>query len=680
MTSLVSNQTHVGCLVATVVLGKSARPFQKEVERLLSNNGPEWLASRQKAIWTAANHLRNGDRSSAQSVYQENSISYHRSDMTPKGPYRPVVRGYVGASRPSVIRRYAAVLRFYSTLVLPELSAKQSAKAEASITAPHSGTVPEDLSHFALNFGRALGNHVPLRPASPASLAPNTYRYSRVKLSKMDRKVPLRTLALSLMTEGFVPEELEHLDPFPLLRRKANPEGPMGRIGVIQEQGAKARVVAMPSARLQYVFKPLHDHLASLDSRLSSSVLKDQQKAVYGLMAHMQDYPAYSTDLSSATDRFPRSLSMDLLRGMGMGEWASALDTVSKGDWESPWGNVSYSVGQPMGLYSSFPLFHLSNQMVASYAAHKAAGVSNPSNPLRLGEFEELFANRNSGYTPIVRFPNGNPYYVLGDDIVFSDPRVRDQYVATMTEMGVGISETKSFSGRLTEFAGFIMTESKGKPFGFRPYKPPEGQRVSNPVDFLAALGTKARVINPYWEEQVSYFSRTWSQRSPDLSPWLTQERDPVRSQWDPAALDNEFLLLSEKYPDAVPSLTPGVKYSTGEITDPSGGTFTIVGLSRDRSRDLPRFQLETNRERLGEQPKHPRRQPSPLQSDPLIRKEKEERAKEIQDPPREVSPREDSPKGEPDLVKDRKKRITELIDRASRLPSPPNGGGEITL
>lgn len=612
MTAMVSNQTRIGCLVATTVLGKSAKPFQREVERLLRNNGPEWTSTRMKAIWTAANHLRNGNPKLAIAVYQENSISYHKGDGTPKGPFRPVVRQYVEAQRPSVVRRYAAVLRFYTTLVLPELSERQSKKALSSITSPTKRVGGyDDLPEYAREWGsrlasagRMLGFHLAVHQTPYWKLAPNTYRYSRCVLSKEDRGVPLRSLAMSLLTEGYVPSGLEGYDPFPALRRsvKRSPvtpdEGVAGRIGIIQEQGAKARVVAMPSARLQYSFIPLHEYLVKLDGLLPSSVMKDQVKAIYGLAAHMANgRPAFSRDLSSATDRFPRAISMEMLIGMGMPVYARAIDEVSSRGWKSPWGDISYAVGQPMGLYGSFPVFHLSNQMVAEYSMQIAASKG--------GHLDT--------------FLNGTCFYVLGDDIVFSDQRVADTYTSVMEAWGLTIAKEKSYDGQLTEFAGFVVTRAHGEPFAFRPYKPPAGSEMTNPVDFLAAMGTKARVVNPDWAEVVDLFSRTWADRAPDLSPYLHMERDEPQSPWDSAALDNEFELLSSRYPQSVPDLDPSVEYSSGRVHTASGDTFTIIGLERDRSKDRPRITLETSREKLGQQPKHPRRRPNPLEGDPLL-------------------------------------------------------------
>jgi len=688
MTSLTSSQTHVGCLVANVVLGKGASGFQKEVERLLSNNGPEWLVSRHKALLNAATHLRNGDREAARSVYQNNSIAYHKGSMYPKGYMKSAVSGFVEAQRPSVIRRYAAVLRFYTTLVLPETSEKQKTKAVSSITSPSTGVVPDDMLEFFHQAGANLSRRsAPLRKeqAKPWKLRPNTYQYSSRNLDREDRKVPLRQIAFSLLTEGGIPKGLEFTDPFAMLTTKIPSSEYAGRIGVIQEQGAKARVVAMPSSRIQLSFIPLHDWLARVDEGLPTSVRTDQQKAIFGLLEHMQDNLAYSTDLSSATDRFPRSLSQSMLRGMDLGIYADALEEVSSMIWESPFGDMSYSVGQPMGLYGSFPLFHLSNQVLASYAEHKVLGIPlKRRDDLHISRVDELMKLGPGRQNELLkRFPNGSTFYVLGDDIVFSDPRVKEAYVHSAKAIGLEISETKSFSGELTEFAGFMITKAQGRPFAFRPYKPPSGRRVTNPIDFMAALGVQAGRINKRWDKQVNLFSRTWSDRSPDLSPWVTQEGDQPLSRWDVAALDNEFTYLTGKYPALAPGLSQHVRYSDGTFVSAKGYSVQTAASVRNRSKDLPRVMLETNREALGASPKHPRRQPSPISSDPLMRKQKELQAQEDLSRSEQASPVTDSVSSTHENIKAPSPRILsrdeDLLDKARQLrmetdaPSPDN-------
>lgn len=528
MTDLAPSQTHVGCLVARTVLGRSGKQFQFETERLLNHMGPEWVNSHYKAVWNAANHLRNGDRLAAQAVYRENSIAYHKKDMTPKGHLRPVVRGYIHASRPSVIKRYAAVLRFYTCLKLSKVSRKQKRAALDAITLPPQSRLTDE-GIMSLASSHVSSSHSPVirglsrqfgsgyRPPEcdlyADKLRASSYYYSDRKVPKSLKGYPYASMVLSCITNSYVPPQLDDLTPCQEMRdhlRAQDPNWdlkPVGKISFLQEQGCKARVVAMPSAWLQLSFSPLHGRLAHIAEEAfpQSSCVYDQMKGVYGVLRHMNEgKDIYCTDLSSATDRFPRSYSIQLLKELGMSNYADALEDVCNKQWQSPWGPVSYGTGQPMGLYGSFPLFHLSNLMIA--------------------EESERLAQLDS---KIDYFQSGKSYYVLGDDVVFSDKSVQDKYHAQMKLLGVPISKDKSFEGKVAEFAGFMVTQSKTGYVAFRPYKSPPGSTVTNGLSFLDALGHKASRISRYWERQVTRFQATTGLRYLDLSPVIKFD-DPV--------------------------------------------------------------------------------------------------------------------------------------------------------
>ena len=525
MTVLASSQTHVGCLVVRTVLGRSGKQFQSEVERLIDSNGPEWVVTRLKAIWNASNHLRNGDWTKAQEVYRMNGISYHKSDMTPKGPFRPAVRGYIHAQRPSVVKRYAAVLRYYTSITLGELTPQQSAKAYAAITeeSPRAWDGGErcvaDLDLIrnpVLNQLRRKTEHwepsVQQRYAD--GLHASSSYYSRFKLPRAFRGEPYASMAMSFMTEPWLPEVLDTRTPCKEMREhiRMQPGFPdqefAGAITILQEQGGKARVVAKPSAWLQLAFMPLHRRLAGVAEHAfpKASCVEDQQRGAYGVLRHMQEgKPVFCTDLSSATDRFPRTYSIALLEQLGMSDYAEALELVCQTPFTSPWGPVTYGTGQPMGLYGSFPLFHLSHLVVAG-----AAEISAQVKCMEWGE------------PLLTRFASGSTHYVLGDDIVFSDERVATEYRFRMSEMGVPISEHKSFEGNLAEFAGFMVVTTNHGAVAFRPYKVPSGDQVSNPISFLDSLGVKVANISPYWEKQFTRYQATVGHRGLDLSPLVS--------------------------------------------------------------------------------------------------------------------------------------------------------------
>lgn len=625
MSVMVSNQTHVGCMVARIVLGASGKQFQKEVERLIEQNGIEWSVNRFKTIRVAALHLRNGDKESATKLYQANSIAYHKGSGLPKGAFKPAVKGFVDASRPSIVRKYDSVLRIYTSLIQPTLTPKQGEKAVSSIQGPRKGSLnpypfQDENGRKVLAELKEIISTLPqatLRDEPIQKLKMSTSTYSREKLSSGDRKVPVRQLAWSLLHEGYVPEVLHSRFSGDYLRGRvasAFPdEGKAGRIAVIQEQGAKARVVAVPSARLQHAFLPLHSALMRWDAEHlgDTSCVSDQLKGIYGAMnlldSDHKTRSVYCTDLSSATDRFPRSVSQAILRGIGLDEYATALAEVSERKWSSPWGDITYSVGQPMGLYGSFPLFHISNQLVAEAA-------------------ERVATRETGGFSH--KFQNGKTYYVLGDDIIHSDSISVRYYRETLSYLGCDVSPSKTIDGRIGEFAGFVLDgtrQGNHKSMAYRPYKVPSSDGpISNPVSFLANLGRSSKKISPWWSKQFDLYAQTRADRSPDLSPWFTQEREnPNVPSWDAAVLDNEFLYLVEKYSLAV-DLDPNTSYASGTFRasrdDPG---FQIIGRTPlVRTRAANPFGTVSRDPKQQPDERHPSRIAAKgLKADPLMRK-----------------------------------------------------------
>lgn len=533
-------QTHIGCLIVRSVCGKQGPEIQREVERWISDCGPEWTVRRMKAINNAALHLKNGDRKMAQAVYQEHSISYHKDTMVPKGPWGFVVRKFVEARKPSVIRRWHAVLRFYTSLKLkPSQTTKaQVEKAVHNITdnAPVSA---KGLAHPFFNGlfksfqKRAKSQGVIVKPEKgkwsldyskyPVSLLNGTsyYHHGKSQVPQWYRKRPYGMFAFSWATNDWYPPGFDG----PILnalgdqfinwdlgmpRRGDSP----ARVSLLQEQGCKARVVTQPSAKTQYVFLPLHDRLMKVIEKMypKENCIKDQQKGMYLVCDHLEKgHDVYSVDLSAATDRFPRSFSIRLLEELGHHDFGQALEWLCQQDFDTdltPSHKIRYKVGQPMGLYGSFPLFDLSNLVIADHCASMAPKTSS----LRK-------------YGNPVPFSNGSFFQVIGDDIVFSHKAVAELYSQTMKTLGVAISVQKSFAGRVAEFAGFVAVPSNKGYTAYRPYKVPAGSKITNGVEFLHALGSRVSKIGEYWNKRFEEYALTLGQRDISLSP-LIRERD----------------------------------------------------------------------------------------------------------------------------------------------------------
>jgi hypothetical protein len=504
--------------------------MQAELEKFLSTNGSEWTINRFKAIWTAAIHLKNGDRESARKVYQQASIRYHKGTMYPVGEWGYAVSQFVSSTRPSVLRRWAAVLRVYTAFTLDKPSKAQVDKFVQAVTTPP----VRDMEQFR-HIGQTLAKEVSMARGSTikvnvdrsydsvhlGQLHGTSYYFCNIthevqRALKKGEKDNFRELLnqpygkfiLSLLTENWAPRALEGKLPYDEVRSSKMrtyrlDSGFNGRVVMLQQQGAKGRTVFQPTASLQLAFLPLHAICNGIAKRLfyREADWDDQVDGVYQICTNLAEGKAiYSVDQSSATDRFPRGISEGILDYFGATAFAEALEEVSNRPWRCDFLStpVKIATGQPMGLFGSFPLYNLSNLIVAGYAEVQASNEDT------------------------VRFPDSSCFKVVGDDIVFSDERVAMAYCDLLKDYGVKISETKSFSGNVAEFAGFlcIRSNSDKETVAFRPYKYPVGDEITNPVDFLHALGIQAAKLGPRWAMHYIAYQSTVSQRKLDLSPF----------------------------------------------------------------------------------------------------------------------------------------------------------------
>jgi len=193
--------------------------------------------------------------------------------------------------------------------------------------------------------------------------------------------------------------------------------------GLVEDTEAKTRVIAMADYWTQTSLKELHNELlGSLRTLGDKDLTFGQDIRPFG----QDDQMYYSFDLTSATDRLPRFLYVEVLKNLVDEEyaihWESAL--VDYG-FHGPDGIIrNYGTGQPMGLYSSWPLLAIVHHCIVQVAA------------LRVG---------------LRRFKD---YRILGDDIVIRNNKVAVQYQEILKSLGVGLSPEKSLVSQDTfEFA-----------------------------------------------------------------------------------------------------------------------------------------------------------------------------------------------------------------------------------
>lgn len=210
----------------------------------------------------------------------------------------------------------------------------------------------------------------------------------------------------------------------------------MGKLSVVHDQAGKARIVAITNWWIQLALKPLHDSIFKSIKTLETDGTFDQGKPLVRLYQTRDPNHKFSCfDLSSATDRLPLALQVDILNALGVrGDlWSSLLDfrwsltgALAKLSNEN---SVKYAVGQPMGAYSSWGMLAVTHHVIVQIAAARAG------------------------------LQNFKHYCVLGDDIVINNDKVAQCYVDLMSTLGVSINQSKSvISYDVVEFAKRWLT------------------------------------------------------------------------------------------------------------------------------------------------------------------------------------------------------------------------------
>lgn len=198
------------------------------------------------------------------------------------------------------------------------------------------------------------------------------------------------------------------------------------RLSVKQELGGKDRVFAIVDYFSQCALRPLHDRVSRILSTIPNDCTYDQGAASESLKSWtMGDEPIYSYDLSNATDRLPARLQRAVLEKLtGNRHFAESWEyLMTKRDFRfRSHTGIRYAVGQPMGAYSSWPLFALTHHLIVMCAARRVK----------------------------VRQPE---YFLLGDDICMRGSALAAEYCKILSDLGLEISRHKSVIGKVAEFA-----------------------------------------------------------------------------------------------------------------------------------------------------------------------------------------------------------------------------------
>lgn len=127
------------------------------------------------------------------------------------------------------------------------------------------------------------------------------------------------------------------------------------KLSFFPDKEDKVRVIAQLDYFSQTVLRPLHKFLYKVLRKLPNDCTHDQGK----FLECLKDSSIYfSIDLSSATDRFPIKLIKSLLEHRLPTDYVNAWEDIMVGypfDFTNRGkvNKLSYSVGNPMGAYSS---------------------------------------------------------------------------------------------------------------------------------------------------------------------------------------------------------------------------------------------------------------------------------------------------------------------------------------
>nr|UPW42242.1 MAG: putative RNA dependent RNA polymerase [Xinjiang mito-like virus 75] len=199
----------------------------------------------------------------------------------------------------------------------------------------------------------------------------------------------------------------------------------LGKLCLKQEAAGKVRVFAMVDSWTQTLLSNLHDGLLKILFLIPQDGTYDQHKPVRALL-DKGIKTLYSFDLSAATDRLPIDLQGRIISLLFENNDAGRLwiDLLINRDYvldskdplfKDSNGTYRYSVGQPMGCLSSWPMLALSHHLIVQVAARRSGSLK---------WFED--------------------YAVLGDDIVIGDSAVAKCYLVLMEDLGVKINLSKS--------------------------------------------------------------------------------------------------------------------------------------------------------------------------------------------------------------------------------------------
>lgn len=199
-----------------------------------------------------------------------------------------------------------------------------------------------------------------------------------------------------------------------------------GKLQALRDKAGKVRIIAQPDSLSQLVMRPIHRFLMAILKLMPEDCTYDQRKAIEPICRWTLEAPYLASfDQSQCTDRFPFEMQLTLLEFIQGSLLAEAVAPVmADREWairlpKAGLKTVRWSVGQPLGMYGSWPLMALTHHLLVQYCSWVSAG-----RPRSFVYFKD--------------------YVICGDDIVIANQRVAESYRKVCSRLGMKINLTKS--------------------------------------------------------------------------------------------------------------------------------------------------------------------------------------------------------------------------------------------
>jgi len=190
------------------------------------------------------------------------------------------------------------------------------------------------------------------------------------------------------------------------------------RLHFISEGGGKTRVICIGDIWSQIALKPIHKYLMNQLKRFPNDGTSSHNRISIKVKEMTKDTDLFCYDLKAATDRLPLDLQLKVISHLfeeASPEISSLWKTIISRKVKFRDKFISYSVGQPMGLLSSWAVMALTHHFIVNYCFSKH----------KISKFMRNYA-------------------IIGDDIVIGHKNVAEEYLKVMKNLGMEINFSKT--------------------------------------------------------------------------------------------------------------------------------------------------------------------------------------------------------------------------------------------